>query len=166
MGPLFSRSGAGKFTTMSKVLERDLYEADFFAWTQRQSRELRRFTRTRPNLPLDLPHLAEEIADLGKEQRNALRSWTIRIIEHLLLLDHSPAEEPRRGWRREVITFRDEVEERLTPTLRRDLERQLPRLYAKARRRSLVDMEPYEGDLDSRLPADCPYTLEQLLGEP
>jgi hypothetical protein len=50
--------------------------------------------RTRPHLPLDLSHLAEEIADLGKEQRHALRSWTIRIIERLLLLDRSPAEEP------------------------------------------------------------------------
>jgi hypothetical protein len=150
---------------MSKVMEPDLYEADFFAWTQRQSRELRRFARTRPNLPLDLPHLAEEIADLGKEQRNALRSWTIRIIEHLLLLDHSPAEAPRRGWQREIMTFRDEIEDRLTPTLRRDLERQLPRLYAKARRRAVLDMEPYEGDPGAHLPADCPYTLEQLLGE-
>ena len=103
---------------------------------------------------------------MGKEQRNALRSWTIRIIEHLLLLDHSPAQAPRRGWRREIMTFRDEIEDRLTPTLRRDLERQLPRLYAKARRRALVDLEPYEGDLESRLPADCPYTLEQILGEP
>ena len=45
-------------------------------------------------------------------------------------------------------------------------ERQLPRLYAKARRRALVDLEPYEGDLDSRLPADCPYTLGQILSEP
>ncbi len=151
---------------MSKVLERNLYEDDFFAWTQRQSKELRRFARSRPNLPLDLPHLAEEIADLGREQRNALRSWTIRIIEHLLLLDHSLAQPPRRGWRREIMTFRDEIEDRLTPTLRRDLERQLPRLHAKARRRALVDLEPYEGDLESRLPADCPYTLEQILGEP
>ena len=150
---------------MSKVLQRDLYEDDFFAWTQTQAKELRRFARTRPNLPLDLPHLAEEIADLGKERRNALRSWTILIIEHLLLLDHSPAEEPRRGWLREVMTFRDEIEDRLTPTLRRDLERQLPRLYAKARRRAVLDIEPYEGDLASRLPADCPYSLEQILGE-
>jgi Domain of unknown function DUF29 len=150
---------------MSKVLERDLYEADFFAWTRCQAKELRRFARTRPNLPLDLEHLAEEIADLGKEQRNALRSWTIRIIEHLLLLDHSPAEEPRRGWRREIMTFRDDIEDRLTATLRRDLERQLPRLYGKARRRAVLDLELYDADLGSRLPTDCPYTLEQILGE-
>src|SRR5512132_56429 len=109
---------------MTKVLERDLYEADFFAWTQQQAKELRRFARTRPNLPLDLPHLAEEIADLGKEQRNALRSWTIRIIEHLLLLEHSRTEAPRRGWIDEIANFRREIDLRLSPTLRRDLSRQ------------------------------------------
>lgn len=69
---------------MSRVPKRDLYEHDSFAWTRRQSKELRRFARTRPNLPLDLTRIAEEIADLGEEQRNAVRSWTIRIIEHLL----------------------------------------------------------------------------------
>ena len=148
---------------MSRVPERDLYEHDFFAWTRRQSKELRRFARTRPNLPLDLARIAAEIADSGKEQQGAVRSWTIRIIEFLLLLDHSPAEAPRRGWRREVMTFRDEIEDRLTPTLRRDLERQLPRLYGKARQMALLDMEPYEGDLASRLPADCPYG--EILGE-
>jgi len=42
-----------------------LYEQDFFAWTQLQARELRRFGRTRPNLPLDFEHLAEEVADLA-----------------------------------------------------------------------------------------------------
>ena len=54
-----------------------LYDEDFFAWTRLQARELRRFARTRPNLPLDLAHIAGEIADLGTEQRNALRSWTL-----------------------------------------------------------------------------------------
>ena len=68
-----------------------LYENDFYAWTQLQAKELRRFARTRPNLPLDLAHLAEEIADLGTERRNAVRSWTARVIEDLLLLEHSPA---------------------------------------------------------------------------
>ena len=69
---------------MSMRSAEDLYEHDFFAWTQVQARELRRFARKRPNVPLDLRHLADEVADLGKEQRNALRSWAVRIIEHLL----------------------------------------------------------------------------------
>jgi hypothetical protein len=73
---------------------------------------------------------------LGKGRRNALRSWTIRIIEHLLLLEHTPAAAPRRGWIDEIATFRREIDLRLSPTLRRDLGRQLPRLYDYARPRS------------------------------
>src|SRR5919199_2654929 len=107
----------------------DLYEQDFYAWTQTQARELRRLNATRPNLPLDLPHLAEEIADLGKEQRNSLRSWTVRIIEHPLLLQHSTTPEPRRGWVREIVDFRSEIDRRLTGTLRNDLRVQLSKLH-------------------------------------
>ena len=144
----------------------DLYETDFYAWTQRQARELRRFARSRPNLPLDLEHIAEEIADLGKEQRNALRSWTTRIIEHLLLLEHSPAQEPRRGWVEEILNFRGEIEERLTPTLRRDLRRQLPRLYERARQRLARKLELFgEAEIALRLPERCPYSLDQIIGD-
>lgn len=144
----------------------ELYEDDFFAWTQLQAKELRRFARSRPNLPLDLAHIAEEIADLGKEQRNALRSWTARIIEHLLLLEHSPAEDPRRGWIEEVVNFRREIELRMTPTLRRDLHRQLPRLYEHARRHLQRRLELYgEPETAIRFPDSCPYTLNQVLSD-
>jgi hypothetical protein len=141
-----------------------LYEEDFYAWTQAQARALRRFADGRSNLPLDLPHLAEEIADLGKEQRNALRSWATRIIEHLLLLQHSPAEEPRRHWTRAVILFRREIETRLTPTLRADLRRRLPQLHADARRGLVIELSRHdEAAVAERLPETCPFTLEQVL---
>jgi hypothetical protein len=144
----------------------ELYESDFYAWTQAQARELRRFAATRPNVPLDLPHLAEEIADLGKEQRNSLRSWTVRIIQHLLLLEHSPARDPRRHWASEIVDFRDDIARRLSKILERDLRRQLPRLYEGARRGLARKMAIYgEADVADRLPAVCPYTLEQVLGD-
>ena len=53
---------------MTSARAEQLYADDFYAWTQLQAKELRRFARTRPNLPLDLAHLAEEIADLGTER--------------------------------------------------------------------------------------------------
>jgi hypothetical protein len=59
---------------MSATRPEQLYESDFYAWTQAQAKELRRFARTRPNLPLDLAHLAEEIRDLGKSERDAVFS--------------------------------------------------------------------------------------------
>jgi Domain of unknown function DUF29 len=144
----------------------DLYEQDFYAWTQRQARELGRFAASRPNLPLDLAHLAEEIRDLGKERRDALRSWTTHVIERLLLLEHSVAREPRRGWVGEIVDFRRGVGERLTKTLRRDLARQLPRLHAQARRGLARKLAVFgEPETAAALPAECPYTLDQVLGD-
>ena len=142
-----------------------LYEDDFYAWTRLQAKELRRFARLRPNLPLDLAHIAEEVADLGAEQRKRLRSRTRRIIEHQLLLDHSPARDPRRGWINEVVTFRREIDDHLSATLRRDLKRCLLRLYAQARSDLVERLRLYgESDVAARLPERCPYTLEQVLG--
>jgi hypothetical protein len=138
----------------------ELYEDDFYAWTQLQAKELSRFARTRPNLPLDLPHISEEIADLGKTLRASLRSWARHIIQHLLLLEYSPAQEPRRGWTAEIVDLRSEIEDRLTPMLRRDLGRRLPLLYDRARR------DPYgEAHIADRFPERCPYTLDQVLGD-
>jgi hypothetical protein len=151
---------------MSTTVQKELYEADFFAWTRLQARELRRLGRMRPNAALDCAHLAEEIADLGKEQRNAVRSWVTRILEHLLLLEHVPAEQPRRGWIDEIIDYRDEIEQRLTATLRSDLKRQLPRLYDRARRRLERRLALHgEANLVEGLPQHCPYSLDQVLGD-
>ena len=151
---------------MSTRSAAELYEDDFYAWTQLQAKELRRFARTRPNLPLDLPHIAEEIADLGTELRSRLRSWTRRIIEHLLLLEHSPAQDPRRGWIVEIVNFRREISDHLTGTLRRDLKRQLPRLYEEVRTDLPKKLAPYgEAHVADRFPEPCPYTLDQVIGD-
>jgi hypothetical protein len=144
----------------------ELYEDDFYAWTQLQAKELRRFARTRPNLPLDLGHIAEEIADLGKNLRDSIRSWARHIIEHLLLLEYSPAQEPRRGWTAEIVNLRSEVEDRLTPRLHRDLRRRLPLLYDRARTDLRKKLAPYgEAYVAERFPERCPYTLDQVLGD-
>ncbi|MDX1539841.1 MAG: DUF29 domain-containing protein [Geminicoccaceae bacterium] len=151
---------------MNVLRPEDLYDEDFFAWTQLQARELRRFARTRPNLPLDLAHIAEEIQDLGKEQRNALRSWTRRVIEHLLLLEHSPAAGPRAHWIGEIVNFRQDVADRLSPVLERDLRRRLPRLYNEAVRGLAKKLAARgESDIVNRFPGACPYALDQILGD-
>jgi hypothetical protein len=164
--PAVAAPGGGACPRALILRPADLYEHDFYAWTQRQARELGRFAASRPNLPLDLAHLAEEIRDLGKERRDALRGRTTRVIEHLLLLEHSVAREPRRGWTSEIVDFRRDIEERLTRTLRRDLASQLPRLYEQARRGLACKLAAFgEPETAAALPAECPYTLDQVLGD-
>ncbi len=141
-------------------------DAPAFGWSvQRLGFDLARLAATRPNLPLDLARITEEIRDLGKEQRNTLRSWTVRVIEHLLLLQHSNAADPRRGWSNEIIDFRLEIEGRLSATLRRDLERRLPRLYAAARRDFVRRLAVHGEPQPPALPEACPFTLDQVLGD-
>jgi hypothetical protein len=133
----------------------ELYGSDFYAGTQAQARELRRFAATRPNLPLDLFHLAEEIADLGTEQRAKLGGWTAGIIERLLLLGQASA--VHRDRVSDVLDFRLEITERLSKTPRRDLQRRLPALYAGAVRPLRQRLRAYgERDVAVRFPETCP----------
>ncbi len=76
----------------------DLYERDFYAWTRDQARALRRLKETRPNVAIDLTHLILEVEDLGKSERDAVRSYLRTIIEHRLKLAYSPPTEPLAGW--------------------------------------------------------------------
>src|SRR5918996_2931655 len=143
-----------------------LYEADFYAWTRQQAAELRRFARTRPNLPLDLEHIAEEIRDLGKSERDAVLGLAQRIVQHFLLIEHSPATDQRLHWADEIDGFRDQIDRKLSTTIRRRLKREFDEAFARARRRVHRKLERYgEAQAAAALPADCPYTLEQVLGD-
>ena len=141
-----------------------LYEEDFYAWTRAQARALRRLAMTRPNVEIDLPHLIEEVADLGVSQRDAARSQLRRIIEHCLKLEHSPAEPPRVGWHETIIDARTTLEDRLTRTLHRGLRRELPKLYGQARRNVDESLRLLgEDQAADVLPESCPYALGDLL---
>lgn len=144
----------------------DLYERDFYAWTKAQASALRRLGLERPNLPLDLEHLAEEILGLGKSERDAAFSFARLIMQHLLLLGWSPAMDQRPHWTDEIDEFRAQLALKLTPRLRNSLRTALPRLYAIARK--LVDgkMRRHgEAAAADRLPTACPYTLDQIVDD-
>ena len=144
-----------------------LYDEDFYAWTQEQAAALRRLAAECWNGPLDLEHLAEEVEDLGKEQRNAVRSQLRRIVEHRLKLAYSPARDPRPGWRASILEALADIEDRITPTIRRDLEAYLPILYGRGRELAALGLEAHgEGEAAARLPERCPWTLDELLAPP
>src|SRR5690348_14256383 len=86
-----------------------LYETDFYAWTRQQAEALRVAAREGSNAPVDYAHVAEEIEDLGRQERNELRRRLETIFEHLLKLMFSQAPEPRAGWANTVRRSRREV---------------------------------------------------------
>jgi Domain of unknown function DUF29 len=58
----------------------DLYEGDFYAWTRQQAAIIRRLPMA--DNRFDRDRVAEEIADLGKSERDAVRGQVRRILEH------------------------------------------------------------------------------------
>src|SRR6266851_4276839 len=97
-----------------------LYEQDFVAWARLQADTLRAAAHGGSNQQLDWENLAEEIEDLGNSLRLAVESQISRIIQHQVKLAHSPAVDPRRGWRRTIRQARAEIDRilRKNPTLR------------------------------------------------
>ena len=140
----------------------DLYEQDLYAWFKAQAALLRagRFA------DLDLDHLIEEIEDVGGALKRSVRHRIRTIVEHLLKLEHSPATEPRPGWRATVRTQRVRLRDALTPTLRREVESELAHLYGDAR--GLADgalRDHGEHAAADALPETCPYSLDQIASD-
>jgi hypothetical protein len=139
-----------------------LYERDLYAWSRAQADLLRagRFAE------LDLDHLIEEIEDVGSALKRSVRNRLRTIVEHLLKLEHAPATAPRAGWRATARAERVKLRDVLTPTLRREIEGELPGLYADAR--ALADgalRDHGEHAAAAALPATCPYGLDQITSD-
>ncbi len=140
------------------------YEDDFYAWTQFQA-EVLRMLRTRDNR-FDRDNLVEEIETLGRSERDAVRSQVRRILVHFLKLACSPASDPRFGWMSWVVDGRAELGDKLSPSLRRDVDERLSALYASARRQAGLELQDHgEHAAALSLPAECPFTTEQILAE-
>jgi hypothetical protein len=137
------------------------YEDDFYAWTQHQAEVLR--TMPVADNRFDREHVAEEIEDLGKSERDAVRSQIRRIIEHLRKLAYSPAVLPRFDWMHSISDARAELEDKLSPTLRRDVEAALEKLYAQPRRNATLSLRTFgEDGAAQAFPDKCPYSLDEI----
>jgi hypothetical protein len=144
-------------------MDGDLYQRDFYTWTREQAAALRRLAAARPNLDaaLDLPHLIEEVEDLGSEQVHAVTSNLGQMLRHLMLIACRPGDEAVPHWRGEVIAFQGNAADRYLPSMRQRVEPALAQAWARARRAVVAKL----GEEAAWLPAACPFPLEALLDE-
>jgi len=137
---------------------KNLYETDFYAWTQEQVSLL----RDRNWSQLDLPNLIEEIESLGKQQRQELRNRLSILIGHLLKWQYQPQFRSR-SW---LATIRIQRRDTLrliqdNPSLKPYLEEALTAAYENGR-----DLAMGETDLPEEIfPLDCLYSLTEILDE-
>lgn len=141
-------------TTESSIL--NLYEADFYAWTQEQAKLLRE-----GNLDcLDISNLVEEIESLGKQERQELRNRLGVLLGHLLKWEFQPSNRSQ-SWFATIREQRRRIIEKLAESP--SLKPYLPEASQKAYQDGL-DLAVRETSLSYKVfPAECPYNLEQIL---
>jgi len=153
---------SGGSETVTSMPDGPRYDDDFFAWTQHQAMVLR--TMAVADNRFDRENVAEEIESLGRSDRDAVRSQIRRIIEHLLKLAYSPAQQPRFDWMASVAEARAALGDKISATLRQDAETMLPKLYEDGRDRAELRLRSH-GEIQAadNLPTECPYTIEEIL---
>jgi Domain of unknown function DUF29 len=147
--------------TRVRPTTKDLYAEDFYVWTEAQAALL----RERRFAALDLANLIEEVEGLGDAKKSAVLNNASVVIEHLLKLQHSPAQDPRNGWMDSIAEHRRRLEFDLTPGLFQILHDELPRVYAITRRATGRMLRLHGEDTADALPETCPYTVEQITGD-
>ena len=132
-----------------------LYERDETAWLEAMA-ELARDGRAED---LDLGHLAEYLFDMARRDRREVESRLAVLLSHLLKWTDQP-DHRSRGWRATVIEQRQELN-RLAGrgVLRNHAQEVLADVYTEAVERAAAET----GALRDRFPAECPYTLDELL---
>ena len=139
----------------------DLYKRDFYLWTQAQAEALRAHGASNR---VDWDTVAEEVEDMGKRELRAAESLLVRIIEHLHKLRSTKFDDPRLHWRKEIIAFRGQLEQRMTPSIRAKLQNDLERIH----QRGAMEAERwlFHDNIDFHpIDPDRIWSLAELLGE-
>jgi len=134
----------------------NLYETDFYGWTQEQAELLRQKQWSK----IDLPNLLEEIESLGKQQRQELRNRLSVLLGHLLKWQYQP-ERRSRSWLATIRLQRRETIKLLVdnPSLKSYLPEALQSAYENGR-----DLGMGETNLPLKtFPAECNYSFEQIV---
>ena len=136
----------------------ELYELDFFEWTQRNAQLLSQGCLD----SADISHIAEELADLGKRDRRETESFLERLIALLLKWQMQPAKRSI-SWRSSIGDSRVQLRRifKQSPSLRRYAEESIADAYPDSRRKASVETKlPLKA-----FPAECPYSFGQLMDD-
>ena len=134
------------------------YDQDYYLWFTEQASILRNGMWQQ----VDVEHLAEELEDMGKREKRALRSRMVVLLAHLLKYAYQPE---RRGssWKGTIREQRKQLASLLrdSPSLKAALLDELEDSYISAKLLAAGET----GLAEAAFPPTCPLTLEQLLDE-
>jgi hypothetical protein len=146
-----------------------LYDEDFGLWIEQTIQQLQHHKFE----ALDIEHLVEELADLGKSERNALKSNLTILLAHLLKLrvQHDVPDIMKSSWYGSVLEHRQRVINNLadTPSLQSFLVESVHKAYLDGRKLALKEGQFAKLGVrvpeESEYPMNCLFSVEQILNE-
>jgi len=133
-----------------------LYERDYSLWVEEQVALLKAGAFER----LDLANLTEEIADMARSQRRAIRSHLVVLLTHLLKWQYQSSHRST-SWAGSIVEHRrcigEEIED--SPSLAQYPGEVFERCYRAAREQAAAET----GLPLSRFSDTSPYSVEQAL---
>lgn len=139
---------------------KNLYDIDFFAWTQEQARLIKKKALDK----LDVAHLFEEVMSMGAREKNELTSRLTRLLMHLLKWKYQPSRQCR-SWTLTINEQRSQLAYHLedNPSLKNPqyLDKSLERAFKTAVYEAIK-----ETGLDDKIfPKQCEWSIEQILDD-
>ena len=136
----------------------ELYDTDFYAWTNQQARLLREGKLA----ALDIEHIVEELEILGRTEKRELTSRLVVLLTHLLKWRHQPS---LRGnsWRLTIKEQRRALRRHLrdNPSLKASL----PEVVADAYGDAVLATARDSGLDETTFPETCSWSFDQLMDE-
>lgn len=150
-------------------MSQTLYDRDLQQWIQQTVEQL----RNREFGSLDIEHLIEELIDLGKSEKNTLRSNLTILSAHLLKLtvQHDVPDMMQGNWYSSVLEHRQRVLNNLadTPSLKSYLVEAMEKAYPDARKLAIKEGKLAKFGVrvpeEREYPIICPFSIEQILDE-
>lgn len=136
--------------------QKQLYETDFVQWIETTAQQL----RDQNYAAVDWANLIDEIEDMSRRERKALKSNLIVVLLHLLKWQFQP--EQRSGsWRSSLREHRRRINDDLndSPSLVPYVQTVFAECYLNAREQAADET----GLSLQTLPESCPYTIEQII---
>ncbi len=146
-----------------------LYNRDLQLWIEQTIQQL----QNREFVSLDIEHLIEELVDLGKSEKNALRSNIKILLAHLLKLkiQHDVPDSMNASWYSSVVEHRQRVLDNLTdtPSLKSFLVEAIEKAYPDARKLAIKEGKLAKFGVripeQNEYPLICPFSIGQILDE-
>lgn len=150
-------------------MSQTLYDKDFQLWIDETIASL----KNRDFDALDIEHLIEELADLGKSEKRELESNLVVLLAYLLKItvQKDVPNIMKTLWFESVNEHRQRVNQSIedTPSLKSYLESAIFSAYQYAKKLAIKDSQNAKFGVripeKDEYPKNCPFSVEQILDE-